>query len=37
MLSEKGIIVSMITVKDLVEKFARHETKVDDLREMLDT
>ena len=35
-LSEKGVIVAMLSVKDLTEKFSRHETNMTELREQLE-
>lgn len=37
LLSEKGVIVTTLAVKDLVEKFARHESSVANLRDTLAT
>ena len=35
-LSEKGVIVAMLSVKDLTEKFSRHEANMTELRELLE-
>ena len=32
-LSERGVVLSLITVKDLVEKFGRHEQSIGELYE----